>query len=81
MANLAARLSDRVILTSDNPRFEDPHEILAQMQAGVTAPDAAKVRTMADRREAIEAAVRWPAPATSCWWRAKATKLTRKSEA
>ncbi|OGX88560.1 UDP-N-acetylmuramoyl-L-alanyl-D-glutamate--2,6-diaminopimelate ligase [Hymenobacter glacialis] len=57
MANLAARLSNRVILTSDNPRFEDPNAILAQMQAGVTAPDSAKVLTVADRREAIKQAV------------------------
>ncbi len=57
MANLAARFSNQVILTADNPRFEDPNEILAQMQAGVTAPDSAKVRTVADRRAAIEAAV------------------------
>ena len=57
MANLAARLSNQVILTADNPRFEDPDEILAQMQAGVMAPDAAKVRTVLDRREAIRAAV------------------------
>ncbi|WP_083322602.1 UDP-N-acetylmuramoyl-L-alanyl-D-glutamate--2,6-diaminopimelate ligase [Hymenobacter lapidarius] len=57
MASLAARLSNRVILTSDNPRFEDPNAILAQMQAGVTAPDSAKVLTVADRREAIKQAV------------------------
>ena len=57
MANLAARLSNKVILTSDNPRFEDPNDILAQMQAGVTAPDSAKVLTVADRREAIKQAV------------------------
>jgi UDP-N-acetylmuramoyl-L-alanyl-D-glutamate--2,6-diaminopimelate ligase len=57
MANLAARLSDKVILTADNPRFEDPLEILAQMQAGVTGADAAKVLTIADRREAIKTAV------------------------
>ncbi|WP_035568130.1 UDP-N-acetylmuramoyl-L-alanyl-D-glutamate--2,6-diaminopimelate ligase [Hymenobacter sp. IS2118] len=57
MANLAARFSNQVILTADNPRFEDPNEILAQMQAGVTAPDSAKVRTVADRRAAIETAV------------------------
>ncbi|WP_310394932.1 UDP-N-acetylmuramoyl-L-alanyl-D-glutamate--2,6-diaminopimelate ligase [Hymenobacter sp.] len=57
MANLAARLSNKVILTADNPRFEDPDDILAQMQAGVTAPDAAKVRTVPDRRAAIRAAV------------------------
>ena len=62
MASLAARLSDHVILTADNPRFEDPLEILAQMQAGVTAPDAARVRTVPDRRAAIEAAVQLAGP-------------------
>ena len=62
MANLAARLSNKVVLTSDNPRFEDPLEILAQMQAGVTAPDSAKVQTVPDRREAIETAVRLAGP-------------------
>jgi len=62
MASLAARLSDHVILTADNPRFEDPLEILAQMQAGVTAPDAARVQTVPDRRAAIEAAVQLAGP-------------------
>jgi UDP-N-acetylmuramoyl-L-alanyl-D-glutamate--2,6-diaminopimelate ligase len=62
MANLAARLSDAVFLTSDNPRYEDPLEILAQMQAGITIPDAPKVQTLADRRAAIRAAVALAGP-------------------
>ena len=62
MANLAARLSNKVILTADNPRFEDPLEILAQMKAGVTAPDSAKVQTVSDRRAAIRAAVQMAGP-------------------
>ncbi len=62
MANLAARLSDKVILTSDNPRFEEPADILAQMRAGVTAPDSAKVQTVPDRREAIKMAVELAGP-------------------
>ncbi len=62
MAALAARFSDQVVLTSDNPRFEDPIEILAQMRAGVLAPDAARVRTLPDRRAAIRAAVEWAGP-------------------
>jgi len=57
MANLAARLSEKVILTADNPRFEDPLDILAQMQAGIGPADAPKVLTVPDRREAIRAAV------------------------
>jgi UDP-N-acetylmuramoyl-L-alanyl-D-glutamate--2,6-diaminopimelate ligase len=62
MANLAARLSNKVILTADNPRFEDPNDILAQMQAGITAPDAGKVLTIPDRREAIKSAVMMAGP-------------------
>lgn len=57
MAAEAARLSDHVILTSDNPRFEDPRAILADMEAGL---DSAGLRERAtvivDRREAIAAA-------------------------
>ena len=62
MANLAARLSNKVILTADNPRFEDPLAILAEMQAGVSAADAAKVLTVPDRREAIRRAVELAGP-------------------
>ncbi|TGE29505.1 UDP-N-acetylmuramoyl-L-alanyl-D-glutamate--2,6-diaminopimelate ligase [Hymenobacter metallicola] len=57
MANLACQGSSRVVLTSDNPRFEDPNEILQQMQAGVQVADLGKVLTIADRREAIKTAV------------------------
>jgi UDP-N-acetylmuramoyl-L-alanyl-D-glutamate--2,6-diaminopimelate ligase len=56
MADLACRLSDRAVLTSDNPRFEDPNEILRQMQAGVRPTDAGKFLTVPDRREAIKTA-------------------------
>jgi UDP-N-acetylmuramoyl-L-alanyl-D-glutamate--2,6-diaminopimelate ligase len=56
MAELACRLSDRAVLTSDNPRFEDPNEILTQMQAGVRPTDAGKYLTVPDRREAIKTA-------------------------
>ncbi|UYZ60906.1 UDP-N-acetylmuramoyl-L-alanyl-D-glutamate--2,6-diaminopimelate ligase [Hymenobacter latericus] len=56
MAELACRLSDRTVLTSDNPRFEDPNEILKQMQAGVRPTDAGKYLTVPDRREAIKTA-------------------------
>ncbi|GAA4369097.1 UDP-N-acetylmuramoyl-L-alanyl-D-glutamate--2,6-diaminopimelate ligase [Hymenobacter saemangeumensis] len=62
MANLAARLSNQVILTADNPRFEDPLDILAQMQGGVTPADAPKVQTVPDRREAIRRAVQLAGP-------------------
>jgi UDP-N-acetylmuramoyl-L-alanyl-D-glutamate--2,6-diaminopimelate ligase len=57
MAEIATRYSDRVIFTSDNPRSEDPDEILKQMNAGVSPTEKRKVVTIADRREAIKTAV------------------------
>ncbi|MGI4832787.1 MAG: UDP-N-acetylmuramoyl-L-alanyl-D-glutamate--2,6-diaminopimelate ligase [Janthinobacterium lividum] len=57
MARLAAQLSDQVILTADNPREEDPLEILRQMQTGLAPPADAHTQTIADRRLAIRAAV------------------------
>ena len=56
MAGIAANLSDKVILTSDNPRNEEPEAILADMQAGVSASLMRKVLTIADRKEAIRTA-------------------------
>lgn len=57
MAEIACRFSNRVILTSDNPRNEDPLTILEQMQAGVPPVDYKKTLTIEDRREAIHRAV------------------------
>jgi UDP-N-acetylmuramoyl-L-alanyl-D-glutamate--2,6-diaminopimelate ligase len=56
MADIACKFSDRVILTSDNPRYEEPQEILRQMQAGVKTADLKKTLTVVDRREAIKTA-------------------------
>ncbi|MBN8692564.1 MAG: UDP-N-acetylmuramoyl-L-alanyl-D-glutamate--2,6-diaminopimelate ligase [Bacteroidetes bacterium] len=56
MANIACQYSNKVILTSDNPRSEDPEEILNQMQAGVDASDFKKTLRISDRREAIKTA-------------------------
>lgn len=57
MAAIAVKLSDRVILTSDNPRNEDPEEIIRQMKAGIEPGDMGKVLSITDRREAIRTAV------------------------
>lgn len=57
MADIACRLSNRVILTSDNPRHEDPMAILEQMQAGISPVDVKKTSTVPDRHEAIRQAV------------------------
>lgn len=56
MANIACQYSNKVILTSDNPRSEDPEEILNQMQAGVEATDVKKTLRISDRKEAIKTA-------------------------
>jgi UDP-N-acetylmuramoyl-L-alanyl-D-glutamate--2,6-diaminopimelate ligase len=56
MARVAAAGSDRVFLTSDNPRTEDPGMILAEMQAGLDPIDKRKCISITDRREAIRAA-------------------------
>lgn len=57
MGNIAALLSDRLILTSDNPRSEDPGKIIEDMYTGVGITDRKKVIKIADRREAIKTAV------------------------
>ncbi len=56
MADIACRLSDKVILTSDNPRFEEPQAILEDMQKGVKPLDYKKTLSVLDRREAIKTA-------------------------
>ena len=57
MAEVACEYSDRVILTSDNPRFEDAAEIIKDMEAGVPAAAKRKCISITDRREAIKTAI------------------------
>ena len=62
MAKIACELSDVVILTSDNPRNEEPEDILADMQAGVSITQRKKVTQITDRREAIKKATELAGP-------------------
>lgn len=62
MAEVACDLSDRVILTSDNPRSEAPEDILEEMEQGVNTAGRRKTIRIADRREAIKAAVNFSQP-------------------
>ena len=56
MAQEAVKQSDRVIITSDNPRFEEPQDIINDMLAGLDARQMKKVASIVDRREAIRTA-------------------------
>ena len=62
MAQEAANLSDRVIITSDNPRFEEPQAIINDMLAGLDNEQMQKVLSIVDRREAIRAAAMMAQP-------------------
>ncbi|RXQ89857.1 UDP-N-acetylmuramoyl-L-alanyl-D-glutamate--2,6-diaminopimelate ligase [Ancylomarina salipaludis] len=57
MGNVAAEYSDKVILTSDNPRSEDPDTIISEMKEGVSADKLRKVLAISDRKEAIRTAI------------------------
>lgn len=57
MAKIACNMSDRLILTSDNPRTEDPEKILDDMEAGLTDEQKCQVVRITDRRQAIRTAV------------------------
>lgn len=56
MAKIASQLSDKVILTSDNPRSEDPEEILKEVESGIPASRKGRYLKQVDRREAIKTA-------------------------
>lgn len=56
MAQESVKYSDRVIITSDNPRMEEPQDIINDMLAGVAQEDMDKVTVIVDRREAIHTA-------------------------
>lgn len=57
MAQIACKMSDRLILTSDNPRTEDPERILDDMEKGLSDEDKCRVVRISDRRQAIKTAV------------------------
>lgn len=56
MAQEAVKQSDKVIITSDNPRFEEPQDIINDMLAGLTPQQMKKVLSIVDRKEAIRTA-------------------------
>jgi UDP-N-acetylmuramoyl-L-alanyl-D-glutamate--2,6-diaminopimelate ligase len=56
MASIACKLSDKVVLTSDNPRDEDPMDIIREMQTGILPTEVRKTLVLPDREEAIKTA-------------------------
>lgn len=56
MARIACEYSNKIILTSDNPRFENPEKILEDMQTGILPEKSEDTQTISDRREAIKVA-------------------------
>lgn len=62
MANVALKYSDKLIITSDNPRTEDPLQIIKDMEAGVPVEKKKNTFSIADRREAIRAACHLASP-------------------
>lgn len=62
MAEIATRFSDQVVITSDNPRTEDPEQIIADMLAGIAESSRDRVQVIPDRTEAIHYAIRKAQP-------------------
>ena len=62
MAGIASELSDKAILTSDNPRNEDPDAIISEMELGVAAQNYKKILTITDRKQAIKTACQLAQP-------------------
>lgn len=62
MAREAVRMSSKVVLTSDNPRFEEPQEIINDMVAGLNYKQKLTTLTIVDRREAIKVAITMAKP-------------------
>ncbi|TPD66120.1 UDP-N-acetylmuramoyl-L-alanyl-D-glutamate--2,6-diaminopimelate ligase [Flavobacterium microcysteis] len=62
MANIASSLSDKAILTSDNPRTEDPEAIILEMEKGVEPQNYKKTLAIVDRKQAIKTACQLAQP-------------------
>lgn len=62
MANIASTMSDKAIITSDNPRTEDPQSIIADMEKGVEAQNYKKTLSIIDRKQAIKTACQLAQP-------------------
>ena len=64
MAQEAVKQSDKVIITSDNPRFEEPQDIINDMLAGVSKEDMSRVLAIVERKELYGQPACWPSRET-----------------
>lgn len=62
MGNIATKKSTLAIITSDNPRTEDPAAIIKEIEAGVEPQNFSKYTSIPDRREAIKMAIKFAEP-------------------
>ena len=62
MAHIASSMSNKVIITSDNPRTEDPIDIIADMEKGVEPQNQKKTLSIVDRKQAIKTACQLAGP-------------------
>lgn len=62
MGNIATRLSDLAIITSDNPRDENPDEIIQEIETGIEPQNTNKYLSITDRKQAIRTAIKMAAP-------------------
>ncbi|MBW7675271.1 UDP-N-acetylmuramoyl-L-alanyl-D-glutamate--2,6-diaminopimelate ligase [Chryseobacterium chendengshani] len=62
MGNIASKKSTLAIITSDNPRTEDPNQIIKEIEAGVEPQNFSKYTSIPDRREAIKMAIKFSEP-------------------
>jgi UDP-N-acetylmuramoylalanyl-D-glutamate--2,6-diaminopimelate ligase (EC 6.3.2.13) len=79
MAEVSARYSDRVVVTSDNPRFEEPEAIIDDIRKGFSVKDMGKTLFITDRREAIRTALIMAKPGSIVLIAGKGMKTTRMS--
>lgn len=78
MADVAVKNSDKLILTSDNPRFEEPDTIINDMKKGVETAFCKKLLCITDRREAIRTAVALSKKMILYSWQGKVMRIIRK---
>ena len=71
-------MSDRVIITSDNPRFEEPQDIINDTPAGLDKDDLQKTISIADRKEAIKTACMLAQPGDVILVAAKDMKIIKE---